>query len=106
LPPSLRCCATGWLSAIDHEQPALFVVDLGTVAYLVGTALSAVRKRQREYSGDMIVTNASARLARLFRLTGLDEVIEVNGQDGHADEAELLDGRRNGRLDGSGSTVQ
>jgi len=104
--PALR---DQWLRAIDHEQPGRFVVDLRAVTYLDSTALSAVvsvRKRQREHGGDAIVTNASPRLAKLFELTGLDGVLEVNGRGGHADVDDPLDARWNGRLDDLGSIGQ
>jgi anti-anti-sigma factor len=75
--------------AARHRRAAadLLVVDLGAVTYLDSTALGAivaVRKRQREHGGDVIVTNANRRLAKIFQLTGPNEVIEINGLGHHA----------------------
>jgi anti-anti-sigma factor len=80
--PALR---EEWLRAIGEQQPRLFVVDLGAVTYLDSTALGAivsVRDRQRVHGGEVRITNANPRLAKLFRLTGRGAVIEINPQDG------------------------
>ena len=93
-----------WLRAVEQQQPALFVVDLGAVTYLDSTALGAivaVHKQQQRHGGELIVTNANPRLAKLFQMTGLGVFLDVNGpnryagQDGyganHRHHADLAD---------------
>src|SRR4051794_7076921 len=49
-----------WLSAIDEREPGCFVIDLAAVTFLDSSALSAivaVRKRQREHGGEVVVVN-------------------------------------------------
>src|SRR5690242_13320461 len=94
--PALR---DQWLSAIDEEEPAVFVVDLRDVTFLDSTALGAivaVRKRQRDHGGDVVVTNASPRLVKVFRLTGLDGLLHVQGAGEHVVETQLPTGRTSG----------
>jgi anti-sigma B factor antagonist len=97
LVPALR---DQWLSAIDEQEPAVFVVDLRDVTFLDSTALGAivaVRKRQRDHGGDVTVINASPRLVKVFRLTGLDGLLHVHGTGEHVGEMELPNGRTNGK---------
>lgn len=78
-----------WLQAVADEQPDVFVVDLRLVTYLDSTALGAIvaiGNRQQDHDGHIIVTNANPRLARLFRLTGLDGLLERSATTGGRDE--------------------
>jgi anti-anti-sigma factor len=87
-----------WLHAIEQEQPDLFVVDLRAVTYLDSSALGAivtVRLRQRQHGGDVIVSNANRRLARIFQLTGLGAFLETDRQKGHAEDDDSPDGQWN-----------
>jgi anti-sigma B factor antagonist len=80
--PALR---EEWLSVIDDVQPDLLVIDLSAVTFLDSTALAAivaVHKRQREHGGRLIVSNANPRVAKIFGLTGLRDLIDVRLQDG------------------------
>jgi STAS domain-containing protein len=55
------------------------------VTYLDSTALGAivaVRKHQERHGGTVIVINADPRLAKLFQITGLEDVLHVNGSGG------------------------
>ena len=81
--PALR---TEWLQIVDEKQPDLFVVDLRDVTYLDSTALGAfvaVRKHQERHGGGVIVMNAEPRLAKLFEMTGLADLLHVNQTDEH-----------------------
>ena len=76
-----------WLSAIDEREPDSFVIDLAEVTFLDSSALAAivaVRKRQRQHGGDLVVINVAPRLVKIFHITGLDVVLTVNPQPGAA----------------------
>lgn len=76
--------AEEWLKASEELQPACFIIDLGAVTFLDSSALSAivaVNKRQCGHGGELVVTNATARLAKIFRLTGLDGVLGLVGEN-------------------------
>ena len=76
-----------WLSAIDEREPDSFVIDLAEVTFLDSSALAAIvaiRKRQRQHGGDLVVINVAPRLVKIFHITGLDVVITVNPQPGAA----------------------
>ena len=95
--PALRA---EWLTLVDDVQPDLVVIDLNAVTFLDSTALSAViavHKRQREHGGRLIVSNANPRLAKIFGMTGLPDLIDVRLQDGHPD------GHPDGQADGYAS---
>jgi anti-sigma B factor antagonist len=80
--PALR---EEWLSVIDDVQPDLLVVNLSAVTFLDSTALNAViavHRRQREHGGRLIVSNANPRVAKIFGLTGLRDLIDVRLHDG------------------------
>jgi anti-sigma B factor antagonist len=77
-----------WLGVIGAFQPDLLVIDLGAVTFLDSSALSAIllaHKRQQLHGGEVVVINASPRLTRVFRVTGLDAVIDITEHDGHQD---------------------
>jgi anti-sigma B factor antagonist len=90
--PALR---EEWLNLVDDYRPDLLVVNLSAVTFLDSTALNAViavHKRQREHGGRLIVSNANPRVAKIFGLTGLRDLIDVrlhDGQpEGHPDRRE------------------
>ena len=85
-----------WLSAIDEREPGCFVIDLAAVSFLDSSALSAivaVRKRQREHGGEVVVVNAAPRLVKVFQMTGLEAVVTINPRLGEAAGASQIDGR-------------
>jgi anti-sigma B factor antagonist len=89
-----------WLGLVDDFQPDVLVIDLGAVTFLDSTALSAViavHKRQCEHGGRLIVSNANPRVAKIFALTGLRDLIDVRLQDGHPE------GHGDGHADGYAS---
>ena len=54
-----------WLSTIDEHVPDSFVIDLAKVSFLDSSALAAIvaiRKRQRQHGGDLVVINVAPRL--------------------------------------------
>ena len=66
------------------------VVDLGAVDFLDSTGLSVLvkaLKRVRDADGSLDVVVTAERVAKVFRITGLDQVIPV-----HASLADALDG--------------
>jgi anti-sigma B factor antagonist len=70
-----------WSRAIAAEQPDRFVIDLADVTFLDSSVLAAivrVHERQREHGGELVVVNASRRIAKIFEITGLRAVLHVN----------------------------
>lgn len=62
------------------EQGETVIVDLSDVNYIDSTGLGVFvggYKIQLTASGKMILTGVNRRLARLFRITGLQEIIEI-----------------------------
>jgi anti-sigma B factor antagonist len=71
-----------WTRAVEAEQPDRFVIDLGEVTFLDSSILAAivrVHERQRGHGRDVVVVNASRRIAKIFAITGLQDVLHVNG---------------------------
>lgn len=80
------------LSATLAEGNTCVVVDMTGVDFLDSTGLSVLvkaLKRIREADGSLDVVVSVDRVAKVFRLTGLDKVIPL-----HAALADALDGDR------------
>lgn len=61
---------------------ARVVLDLSEVGFLDSTGLGVVvkaLKRVRENEGTLNVVVADERIAKVFRITGLDKVVELHG---------------------------
>lgn len=76
-----------WTRAVEAERPERFVIDLADVTFLDSSVLAAivrVHERQRDHGGELAVVNASRRIAKIFQITGLQDVLRVNrtGQPG------------------------
>lgn len=60
------------------------IVDLSDVNYIDSTGLGVfvgAYKIQQTSSGKMILTGVNSRLSRLFRITGLQDIIEIEEQE-------------------------
>jgi len=80
------------LSAALAEGNTCVVVDMAGVDFLDSTGLSVLvkaLKRIREAEGSLDVVVSADRVAKVFRLTGLDKVIPL-----HAALADALEGDR------------
>ena len=80
------------LSATIAEGNTCVVVDLTAVDFLDSTGLSVLvkaLKRIREADGSLDVVVSADRVAKVFRLTGLDKVIPL-----HAALVDALEGDR------------
>ena len=80
------------LTATLAEGNTCVVVDMTGVDFLDSTGLSVLvkaLKRIREADGSLDVVVSADRVAKVFRLTGLDKVIPL-----HAALADALDGDR------------
>lgn len=78
------------LSAAVASGATRIVVDLGAVDFLDSTGLSVLvkaLKRVRDADGSLVVVVTAERVAKVFRITGLDQVIPV-----HASLADALAG--------------
>ena len=59
-------------------------MDCAGLEYIDSTALGAlvsVLKRVREYGGEISLSNVKSNIRKLFRITGLDRVLSVEGDD-------------------------
>lgn len=69
------------LSAAVAEGNTCIVVDLTRVDFLDSTGLSVLvkaLKRIREADGSLHIVVASERVAKVFRLTGLDKIVPLH----------------------------
>jgi anti-sigma B factor antagonist len=69
------------LSAAVVAGATALVVDLSAVDFLDSTGLSVLvkaLKRVRDIDGSLSVVVTAARVAKVFRITGLDQVIPVH----------------------------
>lgn len=60
------------------EQPAYVAVDLTDVSFIDSTGLGVIIKslrHMREHGGDLGVVVASPRVAKVFAVTGMDQVM-------------------------------
>ena len=68
------------LAKASGRTPPLIVVNLGRTTYLDSTALrvlTSVFKRVREREGEMAIAEVQPKIAKLFTLTGLDQVLPL-----------------------------
>jgi anti-sigma B factor antagonist len=68
------------LTKASGRTPPLIVVNLGRTTYLDSTALrvlTAVFKRVRERHGGMAIAAVQPKIAKLFTLTGLDQLLPL-----------------------------
>ena len=66
------------------------VVDLTKVDYLDSTALGVLiggLKRLREVEGNLMLICPSARIRRVFEITGLDKIFDIHNSEGDARNA-------------------
>jgi anti-sigma B factor antagonist len=78
------------LSRLTADGRTDLVVDLSRVDFLDSTGLSVLvkaLKRVREADGRLVVVVTADRVAKVFRLTGLDQLIPL-----HPSVAEALEG--------------
>lgn len=72
------------------------IIDLSKVEYLDSTALGVLiggLKRMRETDGNMVLVCPSARIRRVFEITGLDKIFDIYNT---ADEAQEAVGKETG----------
>lgn len=65
-------------------------LNLAEVAYIDSTGLGVFigfYKALKENDGNVKITGANARLKKLFKITGLDEIIDVEGKEGESRDA-------------------
>jgi anti-sigma B factor antagonist len=78
------------LTQVVSDGAASVVVDLSGVEFLDSTGLSVIvkaLKRIREAGGSLSVVVASERVAKVFRITGLDQILPVHPSLAEALEA-------------------
>lgn len=70
------------LFPLTKSNSCLVVVDFTDVVYMDSTGLGifiGALKNTKEYDSRLKLINLSDRLLRLFKITGLNKVIDVNG---------------------------
>lgn len=68
------------LSSLIQQGAKQIVVDLSNVSYFDSTALGALigaLHRLKEHEGNILIAGASARVKRVFEITGLDKVFDM-----------------------------
>lgn len=77
--PKLREIVT----PLSQKENVNVVVDLSGVSYMDSTGLGVIVgmfKAIRSHHGELKVTGLSQRLKRLFDITGLADIIDINSQ--------------------------
>jgi len=71
------------LFPMSEKEGVKMVVDLSEVNYMDSTGLGVfvgVFKNVRAHSGEFKIVGVSERLERLFEITGLADIIDINSQ--------------------------
>jgi anti-sigma B factor antagonist len=69
------------LLPLSEKEEVHLVVDMSRVTYMDSTGLGVivgVFKSVRKYNGHFYLTGLSDRLIRLFKITGLADIININ----------------------------
>ena len=76
-----------------QDMPGLQAeLDLSEVAYIDSTGLGVFvgfYKALKENGGYVKITGVNARLTRLFEITGLDKIIDIEGKEGGSRDATI-----------------
>ncbi len=75
------------LTRAAAADPPLIVVNLARTTYLDSTALrvlTAARRRAQERSGDIALVTTQPKIAKLFTITGLDQLFPLCATEGEA----------------------
>ncbi len=73
------------LAAVQDIEGLYAEIDLSEVNYIDSTGLGVFIgffKAIQAHGGSMKITNANARLKRLFEITGLDQIIDMEVKEG------------------------
>lgn len=73
------------LSTVQNVQGVQAEIDLSEVDYIDSTGLGifiGFYKSLQENNGYMKITGANTRLRRLFEITGLDQIIDIEVKEG------------------------
>lgn len=71
------------VSPLSEKEKANIVIDLSGVSYMDSTGLGVivgVFKSIRSHDGELKLVGLSERLKRLFEITGLADIININSQ--------------------------
>jgi anti-sigma B factor antagonist len=69
------------LVPVAEEKEASLIIDLTDVSYIDSTGLGvfiATLKSTRKYGGSLRLVGLNDRVRRLFKITGLDEIINIS----------------------------
>ncbi len=68
---------------ILEERPSELVFDFSNVKFMDSSGIGLVLGRYRllsTFGGKVVVNGASKEIARLFKMSGVDKIIEINGK--------------------------
>lgn len=78
------------LASVQKTADLQVELDLSEVVYIDSTGLGVFvgfYKGLQENGGYMKITGVNARLKRLFEITGLDKIIDIEGKKGESRDA-------------------
>ena len=67
--------------AVDASPGSTVTIDMAKVTFIDSTGLGllvSALKRARQSGGSVTIANAAPNVAKVFRITGLDQVLEVS----------------------------
>jgi len=78
------------LATVQDEKSVQVELNLSEVSYMDSTGLGVFvgfYKRVSANEGNLKITGLNARLKRLFEITGLDEIMEIEAEKGGTENA-------------------
>jgi anti-sigma B factor antagonist len=78
-----------WEAAVDVHRPERLIVDLSDVTFLDSSGISlivTIYKRQRSRGGVVVIKNAPEIVRTTLRITRVDTIIDVLGNEDAQDE--------------------
>lgn len=80
------------LASVQNTPDLQVELDLSEVAYIDSTGLGVFvgfYKALKENGGYVKITGVNARLRRLFEITGLDTILDIEGKEGGSRDATI-----------------
>lgn len=80
------------LASVQNIPGLQAEIDLSEVAYIDSTGLGVFvgfYKALQETGGYVKITGVNTRLERLFKITGLDNIIDIAGKEGESRDATI-----------------
>lgn len=78
------------LEAVQHIEDVQVVIDLSTVEYIDSTGLGVLigfYKALQKVNGYVKIIGVNERVERLFKITGIDKIIDIEVKKGGSNDA-------------------